>query len=97
MLQRLETADRNAELRTALRVLDRLVCEDPHDADSLGADGKRRVVDFRVERRETVADVAEYSVRIDTNSNERKLCRAQAVNSWIGLDRYAIRVGRYRE
>ena len=59
MLQRLEAADRYAELRAVFRILDRLVFQGVHDPHGLRTDGQRGVVDSRVERGEAAANVTE--------------------------------------
>ena len=93
VLQRLETADRHAELHAVLRVLDRLVRHDLHDADGFRADGQRRIVDGGIQRGETLARLADNARAIHGDVIETDLRRLLPIHRGIRPDIEAIAVG----
>ena len=97
MLQRLEAADRHAELYALLGVFDGFVLERLHDADGLGAHGERRFVDRRFERAVTGIGVTEQRVIADRDVRQREFCSLVAVDGCVVVDRHARRIRRDRE
>ncbi len=97
VLQGLEATDRDAELHAVLRVLDRLVRHDLHDADGLRADGERRIVDGGIQRGEALARLTDDGGPVHRDVIEADLGRLLAIHRPIGPDVQAIAVSRYGE
>ena len=79
MLQRLERADRHAELLARLQVLERRVVGVADRADRFRADERGREIDHRLDQRQPVAGVPDERIVGDANAVEHDVRGAHPV------------------
>ena len=93
MLQRLERADRDAELLARLDVLDGHREGLAHGADRLGRQRRDRLVDRALDDRKPALGRSEHVLRLDPDLGESDLRGAPSVLGRIAAARHARRVG----
>src|SRR3954465_9001810 len=97
VLQRLETADRHAELLAGLEILDRGLERLIHDADRFGADRGARFIDDALDQRQPVLGIADHRIGADLDAGEADVGGMQPVLRRVAFLRHAFGVGRNQE
>ena len=93
MLQRLERADRHAELLARLHVFDRHGERFAHRPDRFGRERGDRLVDDALDQRQRASRGAEHVLRPDAHVGKGDVGRALAVLGRVAAPRHARRVG----
>ena len=97
VLQRLEGADRDAELLAGLDVLDRGLQQFVHRADRFRAHRGAGFVDHALDQRQRVLGIADRGISADLDAGEGDVGGMQAVLGRIALAGDALGIGRHEE
>ncbi len=97
VLQRLEAADRHAELLAGAQVVERRILGHVHRADGFGAQRQHALADAVLDRRAGLALGTDQCIGAERHAGQREFRSAAAVDVRIAAQRHAGGAGRHQE